>query len=143
MKLKIRIITLFCWYLLRYRSTDKAKAALINWLTKQRERLHQEIDYLEKKRAVCAAEIILEKECESENPISKFVGTEVTPEEVAQIWEETDPAARDNIALFVYAWFITMKAETNQEKLVCAIQIAYVIGYLRGKYEMDREYLNK
>ena len=59
MKIPIKLMPRFLWYLLRFRSKEKALKAIRNWLIESCERLRQETDYWEKKKAIGTAEIIL------------------------------------------------------------------------------------
>ena len=59
MKLKLQLVILFCWYLIKLRSIDKAKAAIGHWLDIQIDKAKGKLDQLEKDITVSQAEAVM------------------------------------------------------------------------------------
>ena len=59
LKLKLQLVILFCWYLIKLRSINKAKAAIGRWLDIQIDKAEGKLDQLEKDITISQAEAVM------------------------------------------------------------------------------------
>ena len=74
--------------------------------------------------------------------VNEFVGVDVSRDEFLEVMEETSELAVELANMLTHWLDITEVKEDNPSGIaVEGLRIGYTIGYLRGKYEVDRKYL--